>query len=67
MRVKEDHDGGLVSRAFLIRPDQLRAMKRIGRETGISLNEVLRRLIDVGLRHWPWGKMQKGGGDAQRS
>ncbi len=66
MRVqKGDRNGGLVSRAFLIRPDQLRAMKRIQVEMGLSLNEVLRRLIDAGLQHWPgW---RKGGKNAQRS
>ncbi len=65
-KAKDYRGEGLISRAFLIRPDQLRAMKRIERVTGLSLNEILRRLVDIGLRHW-MSERRQGGDHAEHS
>ncbi len=40
----------LIARTFLVRADQMRAIRRIAKARRISINQALRELIDLALR-----------------
>ena len=46
-------DGPVMKIAVNLRTDQVEALDALGQREDLNRSQVVRRLLDLGLRHWP--------------
>ena len=45
-------DVPVVKTAFVMRADQLDAIDRLAKDADLNRSQAMRRLLDLGLKHW---------------
>jgi hypothetical protein len=45
-------DTPIVKTAFVMRADQLEAIDRVAKQADLNRSQMMRRLLDLGLKHW---------------